>query len=241
MFISTCWTILDHLILYWTMTIGYLRLCLLFCTLLVSSLVLTSSGELPAGLANQTSDEAEYLNFHKCRDAGEAYGASYLITREHLIYQNTNYSLNWVNCEMASFIMMKEKNLGLRRGTNGTIIQALDVLDFSAIHLSAYERSQRRYARFIKQKNIPETIEVMQQVTQRLIHRRDTGDYVERNVPELNRTVVVMPFLGTGMGSGHSVLANRYEYLKTCFWSIFPEMPHIVVGVTSEEDYKWCK
>jgi hypothetical protein len=223
------------------MAVSSIRFCILFNALFASSLVLKSSGEIPLGLINQTKDEAEYLNFHKCRDAGEAYGASYLITREHLIYQNTNYSLNWVNCEMASFIMMKERNMAMKRGTNGTIIQALDVLDFSAIHLSAYERSQRRYARLIKSHKYPETIEVMQQVTQRLLQRRDSGMHIERGVPELNRTVVVMPFLGTGMGSGHSVLANRYEYLKTCFWSIFPEMPHIVVGVTSDEDYKWCK
>lgn len=81
----------------------------------------------------------------------------------------------------------------------------------------------------------------MQQITQRLITRRDSGLHTEKALPELRRTVVVMPFLGTGMGSGHSVLANRYEYLKTCFWSIYPEMPYIVVGVTSEEDDRWCR
>lgn len=115
---------------------------------------------LPPGLVNQSKDEAEYLGFHKCSDAGEAYGASYLITKEHLIQHNTNYSLNWVNCEMASFIMMKNRNPNLLRGAPGTIIQALDVLDFSAIHLSAYERSQRKYARLLKKQKYPETIEV---------------------------------------------------------------------------------
>jgi hypothetical protein len=44
---------------------------------------------LPAGLKNQSKEESNYLKLHKCRDAGEVYGASYLITREHLIYQFT--------------------------------------------------------------------------------------------------------------------------------------------------------
>jgi hypothetical protein len=64
------------------------------------------SQHLPKGLVNQTNEEAEYLGYHKCMDAFEAYGASYLITAEHLLLQNTNYSLDWVNCEMASFIMV---------------------------------------------------------------------------------------------------------------------------------------
>jgi len=196
---------------------------------------------LPKGLVNQTSDEAEYLGYHKCYDAGEAYGASYLISKEHLILQNTNYSLNWVNCEMASFIMMHQRNRALRKGTPGTIIQSLDVLDFAAIHLSAYERVLRRYGRLVKKQTFPGTVEVVRTVTQTMINRRDSGVYVDRSIPELNRTLVVMPFLGTGMGSGHSVLANRYEYLKACFWSIYPEMPHIVVGVTSQADYDYCR
>jgi hypothetical protein len=62
---------------------------------------------LPEGLVNQSTDEIEYLGYHKCVDAGEAYGAAYLITMDHLRKQSTNYSLNWVNCEMASFIMVK--------------------------------------------------------------------------------------------------------------------------------------
>lgn len=127
------------------------------------------------------------------------------------------------------------------RGSNGTIIQSLDVLDFSVIHLSAYERSSRKYHRFIKRYDHPTSNEVMQNITQSLIKRTKTLFNVDKNTPELNRTLVVMPFLGSGMGSGHSVLANRYVYLKTCFWSIYPEMPHIVVGVTSMVDYNYCK
>ena len=48
-----------------------------------------SLATLPLGLVNQTKEEENYLKLHKCRDPGEAYGASYLITKEHLINQFT--------------------------------------------------------------------------------------------------------------------------------------------------------
>ena len=57
-----------------------------------------------------------------------------------------SYNLTWVNCEMASFIHMKESNKFYNNpNTDGLIFQSLDVLDFSVIHLSAYERSSRKY------------------------------------------------------------------------------------------------
>ena len=33
----------------------------------------------------------------RCRDSGEAYSASYLITKQHLLEQFTDYNLTWVN------------------------------------------------------------------------------------------------------------------------------------------------
>ena len=55
---------------------------------------------LPPNLKMQSKEEKNYLKLHKCVNAGEVYSASYLITREHLIYQHTAYNLTWVNCEM---------------------------------------------------------------------------------------------------------------------------------------------
>jgi len=53
-----------------------------------------------------------------------------------------------VNCEMASFIHMKDsRNFIKNPQGKGMIIQSLDVLDFSVIHLSTYERSNRKYMR----------------------------------------------------------------------------------------------
>jgi hypothetical protein len=49
----------------------------------------TDQSDLPEGLKHQSKEEANYLKLHKCKDAGEAYGAAYLITKEHLIEQFT--------------------------------------------------------------------------------------------------------------------------------------------------------
>lgn len=49
------------------------------------------------------SDKHKRSRTHKiqqCKDTGEAYSASYLIHKEHLLNQFTNYNLTWVNCEM---------------------------------------------------------------------------------------------------------------------------------------------
>ena len=64
------------------------------------------------------------------------------------MYQFTDYNLTWVNCEMASFIMMNGRATP-SRNVNGSLVQSLDVLDFSVLHLSAYERLQRRWDKSI--------------------------------------------------------------------------------------------
>jgi hypothetical protein len=86
----------------------------------------------------QSKEEKEYMKYHKCADVAEAYGASYFITK---------FNLTWVNCEMGSFVFLKRLNGNTihHKNVSGTTIQSLDVLDFSVIHLSAYERLQRRH------------------------------------------------------------------------------------------------
>ena len=44
---------------------------------------------LPLGLHHHSQDEGKYLKLHKCQDPGEVFSASYLITKEHLMYQYT--------------------------------------------------------------------------------------------------------------------------------------------------------
>lgn len=106
------------------------------------------------GLQHQMPEESQYLKFHLCKNEGEAYSASYLITSEHLLHHPTvtEYNLSLANTELASFLVMNTK--GARRQMDvkrsGTMVQSLDILDLSVIHLSAYERLQVRITGPIK-------------------------------------------------------------------------------------------
>ena len=57
----------------------------------------------------------------------------------------------------------------------------------------------------------------------------------------LNKTVVVMPFLGSDMGAGHSNLGNRFVYLQACFWSLYARFPYVTVAVKGVKDYDWVR
>ena len=62
---------------------------------------------LPPNLKKQSTEERNYLELYKCGNAGEAYSAAYLTTRNHVEQHcPANYDLKMVNCEMASFLMM---------------------------------------------------------------------------------------------------------------------------------------
>lgn len=232
-------------------------------TFIVESRRLRSKGtkSLP-DMSHQSKEESNYLKLHKCRDGGEAYSASYLITKEHLRYQNTAYNLSWVNCEMGSFIMMNGNANPQKSNINGTIIQSLDVLDFAVVHLSAYERLQRRWGlsvekslaaklpinitnnRKTKAISIPWNISAVTESAELLrAHALKVRRYSSEllSTPQLNRTIVVMPFLGADMGAGHSKLHNRLQYLHACFWSFYAKIPHIVAFVKNDKDYQYAR
>lgn len=201
----------------------------------------------PPGLSKQHKDDSRYMRFYKCRDSGEAYSAAYLTTKEHLLNQFTGYNLTWVNCEMGSFIMMESKK------ENGSMVQSLDVLDFSVVHLSAYERLKRRWRKVLpdfinnKSKNkrdwetgsITEIVKATKILRERAEIMREEGTPL--STPEVNRTVAIMPFLGAENGAGHSKLDNRYEYLKACFWSLYAAIPNIVAAVKNNADYEYAR
>lgn len=225
--------------------INILFVFLFFCTLITPTCSLFS-------LSSQSPEEEKYLKFHKCRDTGEAYGAAYFITKTHLIQSKVHkYNLSWVNCEMGSFVMMNQRlNPRSIRKENltGVVIQSLDVLDFSVIHLSAYERLQRRWKlklfrgrkkTWAQQESVDEVLKNATKYLRASINQRSDG--VQDAFSEFNRTVAIMPFLGSSNGAGHSVLSNRYLYLKACFWSIFAYIPNVVAVVQSDKDYEYCK
>jgi hypothetical protein len=193
--------------------------------------------------AHQPAASVKKPSLHRCKDGGEAYSASYLITREHLIYQNTAYNLTWVNCEMGSFIMMTGR-VDPRKNVNGSLLQTIDVLDFSVIHLSAYERLLLRWAK--SSPIIGEDRNNLQPVVNSaniLKHRYELLENIQPP-PEhsaFNRTVVIMPYLGSDMGAGHSKLANRQAYVAACFWSFRAYYPFVVAAVKSVKDYEFLR
>jgi hypothetical protein len=193
--------------------------------------------------------EKDSLKLHLCNGVFEAYSASWLSTKEHVLtVKSEGYNLSWVNCEMASFIHMRESpNFLINPDGHGMIIQSLDVLDFSVIHLSTFERSSKKYrARLWKDKNkmktewskidpVVETAHILEKLNNPVKSGRN-HTWTE----EAKKTVVVMPFLGGAMGAGHSELGNRFHYLKACFWSFYEFVPNIVAGVSRQEDVDWA-
>jgi hypothetical protein len=191
-------------------------------------------------LRAQTVDKSK---LHRCRDAGEAYSAAYLITREHLMEQFTDYNLTWVNCEMGSFIFMNGRANPMK-DVNGSIMQSVDLLDFSVVHLSTYERLLKRWRFSIKSDdatkgNIEPVRKSAQLLRDRALALRNLG--APPRYEKFNRTVVIMPFLGTDMGAGHSKLSNRFQYLAACFWSFYADYEHVVVAVKSEKDQHFAR
>jgi hypothetical protein len=218
--------------------------------------------------------EKDNLKLHLCNAVFEAYSASYLTTKQHMLngellslslshtlthshthcsrscsVASESFNLSWVNCEMASFIHMKESNRFFNNpNSEGPIMQSLDVLDFSAIHLSAFERSSKKHRNAIWESPMDRKtkwtdIKPVVEAGHQLAALNAPGSATARKLHysrEALRTVVIMPFLGGAMGAGHSELNNRFEYLKTCFWSLYEFFPFITMGVSREQDVEWA-
>jgi hypothetical protein len=69
----------------------------------VIQLVHATEGVLDLDITRGHPDN--YHRLHKCKNLEEVYAASWLITREHLLLQRTDYNLSRVNCELASFMV----------------------------------------------------------------------------------------------------------------------------------------
>ena len=105
---------------------------LLLLLLHITTLVTCSEHVIPENFNKyQSPEEAKYLKYHKCKDTGEAYGASYFITREYLLRSGIQkYNLTWVNCEMGSFTFMNQRLNAVsiqKENVSGVVIQSLDV------------------------------------------------------------------------------------------------------------------
>ena len=131
---------------------------------------------------------------------------------------------------------------------DGTVVQTLDVLDFSVIHLSAYERLQRRWNLSVPDghmklgslKPIHKSSEILKEkVNSKNGRTGSSSSATTRYTHTINRTVAIMPFLLNDIGSGNSFLENRKAYLYACFWSVYNYIPKVVISVNSQKDYNW--
>jgi hypothetical protein len=194
---------------------------------------LTSSVDM----SKQTAEEANYLEYHRCFDEGEAYAAAYLITKEHLMNHKIDHDLASANTELASFIFFDNaKSTDIR---HGTITMALDVFDYSVIHLSAYERLIRRHR---VQEHPP--FAAIEASTKDLIATLPfwkQNPFYKVNERRFNSTVAIMPWLGKEVGVGNSHVENRNSYLHSCFWSLYAVIPNIVVGVSNVQDFDFLR
>ena len=211
---------------------------------------LTAAGRtLPDMSRQHAAYEKENLKLHLCNAVFEAYSASYLTTKKHMMdVKSESYNLTWVNCEMASFIHMREsRNFVSNAMGDGMIIQSLDVLDFSVIHLSAFERSSKKHKHLLwkSRKDLQsawhniDPVKETSKILDNLNNPKNPKSTKIVHSEEAKKTVVVMPFLGGAMGAGHSELGNRFDYLRACFWSFYEFVPNIVAGVTRQADVDW--
>jgi hypothetical protein len=159
-----------------------------------------SKKRLPNMAAQKGKFEVENLKLHLCNTVYEAYSGAFLTTRAHMLTVK-DHNLTWVNCEMASFLHMKAGFMHAR--SEGMIMQALDVLDFSVIHLSAYERSSKKYRKNIWRTKADmktkwsqiEPVKIAADILEGIVNPLKSG----RNLTwseDAKKTVVIMPFLG---------------------------------------------
>ena len=95
---------------------------------------------LPLALAAASNTEDF---FHRCFDEGEAYSGSVVVSADRFKSTNLTYSAGHVSTELASFVFMETRRKAKLSAEEGAVMQSLDVLDLSVVHLSAYERSLR--------------------------------------------------------------------------------------------------
>lgn len=205
-----------------------------------------------------TDWERNNLKIHMCDNVTEAFSGAWLATSEYLMeleLDNVPLEEDYIHCETASFMMMRSpKRNPLMKGLT---VMSLDVLDFSVIHMSVYERNLRRYRHSIFS---DEDVDKMKKtdadfpkikLASNISLINSIGDVLEmKNNPKrrslvwteaAKKTIVIMPFLNGETGAGQSIVDNRAKYLRTSFWSFYEFIPNIVIAVTRIEDVVWAQ
>ena len=215
----------------------------------------------PPGIVNQYDEERNYLKFHRCVNEGEAFSGSWLTTTMHLLSHNSSYDLATANGELAAFLVIETRRSRKAWSPVGALMQTLDVLDLSVIHLSAYERLYRKYGFSIEAPKVAADIKSAMERSASLLesHARErerqragatmnlkdafdlasTGRRSPPTPPKGGRRSAVLalhPWLGSVKGYSHSETTFRLAYLRACMWSSLALTRDVVVGVVSEED-----
>lgn len=184
-------------------------------------------------------------SLHRCISVGEAFGGAYLVNSKFVLQRKTDYDLKTAFGEMASFIIYRFRDNPFK-DIEGTLMQSMDVLDFSVIHLSPYERLIERYSATLSATNksrldLSEIRYATQYIKSQTMQLLTKGMVSTRMKIEYQQTVVLIPFLGNHQGDGHSAIQNRRMYLQACFWSFYLYYEHIVIGVALQEDEEYIR
>ncbi len=193
----------------------------------------------------QVVEDASRLKFHRCFDEGEAYAASFLVTKHHFLSkQSIDLNSTHMSMESASFMFMETRKQSKFKEKIGAIIQTLDVLDLSVVHLSAYERSLRHEGRINRYDSIRDSI--MEPAIKRIYTIANAIESAVTKHPQSTisqhekyaKTLVLLPWAGSELGVGNSRLTYRQEYLRICFWSFYRyySNDNIIIGVHSQND-----
>jgi len=213
----------------------------------------------PPGIVNQYDEERNFLGFHRCVNEGEAFSGSWLTSTKHLLSYNSSYNLATANGELAAFLVIETRRSKKAWSPVGSLMQTLDVLDLSVVHLSAYERLYRKYGFQIEAPKVAADIEEVMERSAALLESRarererrrveatmsfkDVFDLATtgrrsppQEPPQKGGTLGIHPWLGSVRGYSHSETKFRLAYLRACLWSTHALTSDVVIGVVSEED-----
>jgi hypothetical protein len=171
--------------------------------------------------------------FQKCRNQAEAFSAAYLISKEYFINRKLVYNQTRTNVEYSTFSMLSSNfEMKSKFKFKGTAIQSVDIFDFSVIHLSMYERLQRRWFPLKKF-----TTDYLQPIIDSTIMLKQIAIYQNEQMNSYYKnTILLIPFLGVMKGTGNSGIENRSIYLQACFWSFYKYYKYILLVVTNNDD-----
>jgi hypothetical protein len=191
-------------------------------------------------LLSITTEMLKNSKVHLCLDRYESFSGAFLTTKDRLLSTYVGFDLaqKTLSCESAVMMMTRSRYKQL---------QSLDILDFSVINLSTYERLQIINKNHISEEELKqETYPVMSKIATNLkrnLNRPNITNLIKNQTRNMTAfdvgTVIIMPVLLSAKGTGNSRAINRKAYLAVCFWSFYATYSNIVAFVMNEEDLNY--